>query len=106
MPGRPGRFAAGGKLQMLAVTGDRNYDTATGQRVGEVLDTHWVDIDEPDPSDAEDNPGAVYSQGRAKGGCRFLCDHRPVALGTALSRGRRRTKVRAATVPQAATSST
>ncbi|HTJ36726.1 MAG TPA: alkaline phosphatase PhoX [Dactylosporangium sp.] len=72
LPRRPGQLAAGGQLQMLAVTGDRTYDTATGQRVGEVLQTHWVDIDEPDPSDAEDNPGAVYSQGRAKGGCRFL----------------------------------
>jgi hypothetical protein len=57
---------------MLAVTGDPEYDTATGQRVGEVLDVHWVDIDEPDPSDAEDNPGSVFSQGRAKGGARFL----------------------------------
>ncbi|MFF5076105.1 alkaline phosphatase PhoX [Actinoplanes sp. NPDC000266] len=72
VPRRPGHLAAGGHLQMLAVTGDREYDTATGQRVGQVLDTHWVDIDEPDPSDAEDNPGSVYSQGRAKGGCRFL----------------------------------
>ncbi|MFC5003224.1 alkaline phosphatase PhoX [Dactylosporangium cerinum] len=72
VPNRTGRLAAGGRLQMLAVTGDKDYDTATGQRVGEVLDTHWVDIDEPDPTDAEDNPGAVYSQGRARGGCRFL----------------------------------
>ncbi|MFF5288808.1 alkaline phosphatase PhoX [Paractinoplanes globisporus] len=72
LPRKPGHLAAGGKLQMLAVTGEPSYDTATGQRVGEVLDTHWVDIDEPDPSDAEDNPGAVYSQGRARGGCRFL----------------------------------
>jgi secreted PhoX family phosphatase len=72
IPRRPGHLAAGGRLQMLAVTGSREYDSATGQRVGEVLDTHWVDIDEPDPSDAEDNPGSVYSQGRAKGGCRFL----------------------------------
>ncbi|GIF22540.1 secreted PhoX family phosphatase [Actinoplanes tereljensis] len=72
VPRRPGRLAAGGTLQMLAINGDKEYDTSTGQRVGEVLDTHWVTVDEPDPSDAEDNPGAVYSQGRAKGGCRFL----------------------------------
>jgi secreted PhoX family phosphatase len=72
LPRRRGVLAAGGQLQMLAVTGDRAYDSATGQRVGEVLDTHWVDIDEPDPADAEDDPGSVYSQGRAKGGCRFL----------------------------------
>ena len=69
---RPGQLAAGGQLQMLAVTGDPEYDTATGQRVGEVLDVHWGDIDEPDPSDGEDNPGSVFSQGRAKGGARFL----------------------------------
>jgi secreted PhoX family phosphatase len=71
IPKRPGHLAAGGQLQMLAISGDKDYDSASGQRVGEVLDCHWVDIDEPDPSDAEDNPGSVYSQGRAKGGCRF-----------------------------------
>ncbi|WP_218014495.1 alkaline phosphatase PhoX [Mycolicibacterium palauense] len=71
VPNQPGKLAAGGRLQMLAVTGDKEYDTATGQRVGEVMDVHWVDIDEPDPSDAEDNPAAVYAQGRAKGGARF-----------------------------------
>ena len=57
---------------MLAVTGERKDNSAKGQRVGEELPVHWVDIHEPDPSDAEDNPGAVYVQGRAKGGCRFL----------------------------------
>jgi uncharacterized protein len=71
LPRHPGHLEAGGRLQMLAVAGEKEYDSATGQRVGEVLDVHWVDIDEPDPTDAEDNPGAVYSQGRAKGGCRF-----------------------------------
>jgi secreted PhoX family phosphatase len=71
LPTVPGQLAKGGRLQMLAVTGDKEYDTATGQRVGEVLDVHWVDIAEPDPTDAEDNPGAVYEQGRAKGGARF-----------------------------------
>jgi secreted PhoX family phosphatase len=72
VPRVPGRLAAGGRLQMLAVTGERGSDTATAQRVGESLPTHWVDIDDPDPSDAEDNPGAVYAQGRAKGAARFL----------------------------------
>jgi secreted PhoX family phosphatase len=72
LPKKPGHLAAGGQLQMLAINGDRKYNTAKGQRVGEELPVHWVDIDEPDPSDAEDNPGAVYVQGRAKGGARFL----------------------------------
>lgn len=72
IPNRPGQLAAGGRLQMLAVTGEKTYDTTKGQRVGEVLPVHWVDIDNPDPSDAEDHPGSVYSQGREKGGARFL----------------------------------
>ncbi|MCX2933490.1 DUF839 domain-containing protein [Mycobacterium sp. CVI_P3] len=72
LPSRPGQLAAGGKLQMLAVTGEKEYDTSRAQRAGQVLDVHWVDIDDPDPSDAESDPGAVYSQGRAKGGARFL----------------------------------
>ncbi|CAO5233399.1 hypothetical protein FAGKG844_180078 [Frankia sp. AgKG'84/4] len=72
LPARPGNLAAGGRLQMLAVRGEPTYDTATGQRVGEQLPVAWVDIPHPDPSDAEANPGSVYSQGRALGGTRFL----------------------------------
>lgn len=57
---------------MLAVTGEPRYNTANGQRVGEVLDVHWVTIDNPDPPDAEKFAGSVYAQGREKGGARFL----------------------------------
>jgi uncharacterized protein len=71
VPHHPRKLAKGGSLQMLAVTGDKHYDTAKGQRVGEVLRTHWVDVKHPDPSDAEEFPGAVYVQGRARGGARF-----------------------------------
>jgi uncharacterized protein len=71
LPNRKGHLAAGGQLQMLAVTGDKHYNTAKNQRVGEVLDVHWVDIDHPDPPDAEHFAGAVYVQGRKKGGARF-----------------------------------
>jgi uncharacterized protein len=72
LPDRPGRLQHGGRLQMLAIDGEPRYDTASGQRVGETLPCHWVDIRHPDPSDAEDVPGAVYLQGRRRGGARFL----------------------------------
>ncbi|ADP80580.1 alkaline phosphatase PhoX [Pseudofrankia inefficax] len=72
LPDRPGRLAAGGRLQMLAVRGEPTYDTETGQRVGERLPVGWVDIAHPDPADAETFAGSVYSQGRARGGARFL----------------------------------
>jgi secreted PhoX family phosphatase len=71
LPRTPGQLHKGGRLQMLAIDGEPHYNTAKGQRTGESLPCHWVDIKEPDPSDAEDVPGAVYLQGRRLGGARF-----------------------------------
>ena len=65
----PRRLANGGKLQMLAVNGSPNYDASSGQEVGQPLRTHWVDIDDPDPSDAAAD--GVANQGRGKGGALF-----------------------------------
>lgn len=61
----------GGTLWMLAVDGKANYDTATGQSVGAILDTHWVRIADPDPEDAEENASSVLEQGVAKGAATF-----------------------------------
>lgn len=61
----------GGRLQMLAIKGRPNYDTATGQRVGKPLPVTWVDINDPDPPEAETNELAVFEQGWAKGGAQF-----------------------------------
>ena len=72
LPDVPGMLHRGGRLQMLAIDGEPHYNTAYGQRVGETLPCHWVDIEHPDPTDAEENPGAVYVQGRQRGGARFL----------------------------------
>jgi secreted PhoX family phosphatase len=71
IPKQPGALAMGGKLQMLAVKGKPNYDTATGQRVGQPLPVDWVDIANPDPADATANPSAVFAQGAAAGGASF-----------------------------------
>jgi hypothetical protein len=62
----------GGKLQMLAVQGRSRYDTSKGQRVGKKLRCEWVTIDDPDPSDADKHPDAVFQQGREKGAAQFL----------------------------------
>jgi secreted PhoX family phosphatase len=69
IPNSRGRLAAGGTLQMLAIAGRPQYDTATGQRQGEQLDAEWVTIDQPDPN-LPDEP-QVFEQGWAKGGARF-----------------------------------
>ncbi|MDE3261485.1 MAG: DUF839 domain-containing protein [Acidobacteriota bacterium] len=71
IPDQAGVLSAGGRLQMLAITGRPGAALALGQTVGAVLPVHWVDIDDPDPADAEENPLAVFRQGRAKGAASF-----------------------------------
>lgn len=72
LPREYGRLAAGGTLQMLAVTHTPRYSTLTGQQIGMTLPVSWVTIDEPDPGDAESDPSAVFNQGYEKGGAAFL----------------------------------
>jgi secreted PhoX family phosphatase len=71
IPTRAGELVAGGRLQMLAVEGQRNYITATGQTAGRVLPAVWVDIDDPDPADAGSRRDAVLQQGKARGAAIF-----------------------------------
>lgn len=71
IPSRFGNLAAGGRLQMLAISGKPNWDTANGQKVGRPLPVTWIDIADPDPSNAETNAHAVFEQGAAEGGARF-----------------------------------
>jgi secreted PhoX family phosphatase len=71
LPNKKGKLAEGGKLQMLAVKGRPQFDTRTGQTVGERLETYWVNIDKPDPDEADLDPNVVYKEGFGKGGCTF-----------------------------------
>lgn len=71
VPDRPGGLRKG-TLQMLRVKKKAKYNTITGQTVGKVLASEWVTISDPDPKNAEDDASAVYKQGRAKGGAKFL----------------------------------
>jgi len=65
-------LAKGGTLQMLAVKGQPQLVTYTGQTVGVEYQTEWVDIAEPDPANAEEDPGAVFKQGLELGGAQFM----------------------------------
>lgn len=71
IPTTPGRLADGGRLQMLAVDGKPNLDTADGQQVGAPLPAVWVDIDAPDLDGVWADTAAVFFQGFTKGGARF-----------------------------------
>jgi secreted PhoX family phosphatase len=71
IPNRPGNLSEGGRLQMLAITGQRQFDLRNGQKAGRSLNVSWVDINEPDPNEAENSDNAVYSQGLALGAATF-----------------------------------
>ena len=63
----------GGRLQMLALKGQQrgSYVADKGQVVGRPLPVTWVDIDDPDPANAEADPFAVTKQGVEQGAVVF-----------------------------------
>jgi hypothetical protein len=71
IPAEPGQLVAGGQLQMLAVKDRSQYDTRRGQSQRAPMLATWVDIDDPDPANAEADSLAVFNQGFAKGGAVF-----------------------------------
>jgi secreted PhoX family phosphatase len=71
LPRNPGTLQEGGRLQMMAVDRRPHYDTRTRQDPRVTLPATWVTIDDPDPTDAGENPLAVFHQGLARGGAIF-----------------------------------
>ena len=71
IPTTRGRLVDGGRLQMLAIHERPNYDTGTGQKVGDELPVRWVEIAEADSSTDGNNPTRVFDQGFARGAARF-----------------------------------
>ena len=70
------RVEDGGRLQILKIKGQPNYDTTQNQVVGRPLPVEWVDIEDPDPTlpqGIENDPAArfVYLEGEAKGAAGF-----------------------------------
>src|SRR4029077_8240710 len=71
IPEQPGNLIAGGRLQMLAIKDRPHFDTRTKQKARAALSATWVDINDPDPPDAEIDNHAVYKQGIAGGAATF-----------------------------------
>ncbi len=71
LPNRQKHLAEGGTLQVLAVKDKDNYDTRSGQRIGSVLNTTWLKIDNPDPAAADTDSQAVIKQGMKNGAALF-----------------------------------
>ncbi|HEX5766169.1 MAG TPA: alkaline phosphatase PhoX [Woeseiaceae bacterium] len=71
VPRTPQRLAEGGQLQILAVRDRPRHNTVIGQTVGARLPAHWINIEAPDPADAERDPSAVFREGLSKGAAIF-----------------------------------
>jgi uncharacterized protein len=71
IPNSYGKLELGGKLQMLSVKNQSNYDTRTNQTINSPILATWVDIADPNPASAETNISAVFEQGFAIGGATF-----------------------------------
>lgn len=71
LPEERGVLRSGGRLQVLAVDGSPRYHTLEGQRPGQGLTVVWIDIEDPDPPEAEADPSAVFREGLRKGAARF-----------------------------------
>ena len=65
-------LSKGGTLQVLAVKGQSQLVTYEGQTVGVEYTIEWLDIAEPDPANAEEDPGAVFKQGLELGAAQFM----------------------------------
>ncbi len=60
LPTVPGDLGAGGQLQVLAIAGERNFETFHRQSVGSVLPVSWIDVSEMDLDEAETDPSAMF----------------------------------------------
>ena len=71
LPKTRGVLAAGGKLQMLAISNWPKADLRRGVSPGAWLSVKWVDIPDPDHRNAGHNPSEVFEQGEWRGGATF-----------------------------------
>src|SRR5262249_11694385 len=71
IPNREKNLAAGGRLQMLAVKDQPNYDTRNGQTAFQTLRVTRVGINDPHPANAETDPLSGFKKSLAGGGAIF-----------------------------------
>lgn len=69
LPDETSNLAAGGRLEMLALTDKPQADTRTGQTTNVWHPVGWVPIDDPDPDEIAAD--SLYSQGIEAGGATF-----------------------------------
>ena len=71
LPNTPERLHDGGQLQILAIEGAPHRNLSRWQRAGVAQRVVWIDIEDPDPADAEQNPLTVFAEGYGNGAAVF-----------------------------------
>lgn len=71
IPNEPGRLLAGGRLQMMGIARSPHFISANGQTAGRTRAVTWIDIEDPEPENAEANPSAVFADGFGRGAALF-----------------------------------
>jgi secreted PhoX family phosphatase len=71
IPNVPGQLEQGGKLEILAIQGERQYDTMTNQQLLSPMKVQWLPIPHPDSDAGALESGFVYNQGLAQGAAQF-----------------------------------
>ena len=72
LPRDPRRLSAGGRLQILGIRGEPQYDAREGQEPGRRLPVTWIDVPDPDPEyDNDDDPRGTFQQGWRLGAAKF-----------------------------------
>jgi secreted PhoX family phosphatase len=71
IPNRKNHLPSGGTLQVLAIKNHPNYDTRKGQKIGSVLVTNWMTIENPDPPEADTDSLAMFRPAMKNGAALF-----------------------------------
>ena len=71
IPKTPGRLQEGGRLEMLAVEGERQYDTKANQRLLSPMKVRWLPIRHPDSAAGTLDSRFVFDQGFEQGAAQF-----------------------------------
>ena len=71
IPRTPGRLHEGGRLQILGIERAPHRNLTRGQTAGRAMPAVWIDILDPDPADAEQNPLTVFAEGYGNGAAMF-----------------------------------
>ncbi len=71
IPNQKKHLASGGRLQVLAIKNQPSYDTRSKQKIGSILETYWITIENPNPEEADTDSLAMFRPAMKNGAALF-----------------------------------